>query len=147
MHEGGRIHRPINGFVVLLSAIWLLAGIGLSGCGSSGVDSGNSPDPCDPSPLRFVAARCALEIIGQLPNDARPEEIGKPNENLFGVRFESRLRPAHHWWTPTRFHHRSGSTTARCRNAFIHGDTVYYVREGKVWGSFWGTPSQVHGPY
>lgn len=30
---------------------------------------------------------------------------------------------------------------------FIHGDTVYYVREGKVWGSFWGTPSQVNSPY
>ena len=29
----------------------------------------------------------ALEILGRLPNDARPEEIGKPNENLYGVRF------------------------------------------------------------
>lgn len=31
--------------------------------------------------------------------------------------------------------------------AFISGDAVYYVREGKVWGSFWATPSQVNGPY
>jgi uncharacterized secreted protein with C-terminal beta-propeller domain len=28
-----------------------------------------------------------LEIISNLPNDARPEEIGQPNEPLFGVRF------------------------------------------------------------
>jgi uncharacterized secreted protein with C-terminal beta-propeller domain len=26
-------------------------------------------------------------VIGQLPNERRPEEIGKPNESLFGVRF------------------------------------------------------------
>ena len=31
--------------------------------------------------------------------------------------------------------------------AFIHGDAVYYVRDGRVWGSFWATPSQVNGPY
>jgi hypothetical protein len=31
--------------------------------------------------------------------------------------------------------------------AYISGDSVYYVREGKVWGSFWATPSQVNGPY
>ena len=35
----------------------------------------------------------------------------------------------------------------RMSQIVIHGDTVYYVREGKVWGSFWGTPSQVNGPY
>ncbi|MDX1504232.1 MAG: beta-propeller domain-containing protein [Spongiibacter sp.] len=29
----------------------------------------------------------SLEIVAQLPNNARPAEIGKPNEGLFGVRF------------------------------------------------------------
>ena len=37
--------------------------------------------------LRQKSGERALEIIGRLPNDARPEEIGKPNERLFGVRF------------------------------------------------------------
>ncbi|HVQ14149.1 MAG TPA: beta-propeller domain-containing protein [Vicinamibacterales bacterium] len=31
--------------------------------------------------------------------------------------------------------------------AFIHGDTVYYVRDGNVWATFWSTPSQVNGPF
>jgi hypothetical protein len=31
--------------------------------------------------------------------------------------------------------------------SFIHGDTVYYVRDGKVWSSSWLTPSQVLGPF
>lgn len=29
----------------------------------------------------------ALELVSQLPNSTRPQEIGKPNEELFGVRF------------------------------------------------------------
>lgn len=37
--------------------------------------------------LREKAGENALEIVGRLPNDLRPAEIGKPNENLFGVRF------------------------------------------------------------
>jgi hypothetical protein len=31
--------------------------------------------------------------------------------------------------------------------SFIHGDTVYYVRDGKVWSSSWLTPAQVLGPF
>lgn len=31
--------------------------------------------------------------------------------------------------------------------AFIHGDTVYYVRDGRVWSTFWSTPTQVLGPH
>jgi hypothetical protein len=31
--------------------------------------------------------------------------------------------------------------------AFIHGDTVYFVRNGKVWSSPWFAPSQVQGPF
>ena len=34
-----------------------------------------------------TAARRELEIVSTLPNSARPEEIGKPNEQLYGVRF------------------------------------------------------------
>lgn len=37
--------------------------------------------------LRESATRPDLEVVSSLPNDARPEEIGKPNENLYGVRF------------------------------------------------------------
>ena len=37
--------------------------------------------------LRKSAGEPALEIVGSLPNDARPEPIGKPNEQLYGVRF------------------------------------------------------------
>jgi hypothetical protein len=31
--------------------------------------------------------------------------------------------------------------------SFIHGDTVYFVRGGKVWSSSWFAPSQLQGPY
>jgi hypothetical protein len=37
--------------------------------------------------LRESQAAFELDIISQLPNDARPEPIGKPNEQLYGVRF------------------------------------------------------------
>lgn len=37
--------------------------------------------------LRESTARPHLEIVSTLPNDRRPEEIGKPNESLYGVRF------------------------------------------------------------
>ena len=37
--------------------------------------------------LRESTTAVALETIAELPNAARPEEIGKPGEDLFGVRF------------------------------------------------------------
>ena len=37
--------------------------------------------------LRESSTRPDLEVVSTLPNDNRPEEIGKPNEALFGVRF------------------------------------------------------------
>jgi len=37
--------------------------------------------------LRESSARPDLEIVSTLPNASRPEEIGKPNERLYGVRF------------------------------------------------------------
>ncbi len=37
--------------------------------------------------LRESASRRELTVVSQLPNAARPEEIGKPNEALYGVRF------------------------------------------------------------
>ena len=37
--------------------------------------------------LQEAAGRRALQEIATLPNDARPGEIGKPNEWLYGVRF------------------------------------------------------------
>ncbi len=37
--------------------------------------------------LREAQGRTALEVVGELPNAARPEPIGKPNETLYGVRF------------------------------------------------------------
>ena len=37
--------------------------------------------------LRESTTRPALEIVSELPNANRPEEIGKPNEMLYGVRF------------------------------------------------------------
>jgi len=37
--------------------------------------------------LRESSTRPDLEIVSTLPNDSRPEEIGKPNERLYGVRF------------------------------------------------------------
>jgi hypothetical protein len=36
---------------------------------------------------------------------------------------------------------------ANFNRAFIHGDTVYYVRDGKVWSTSWAAPSQVRGPF
>lgn len=37
--------------------------------------------------LRQKAGAPELEVVGRLPNSQRPEEIGKPNESLYGVRF------------------------------------------------------------
>jgi len=37
--------------------------------------------------LRPKAGELALEVVSSLPNNTRPEELGKPNEGLFGVRF------------------------------------------------------------
>jgi uncharacterized secreted protein with C-terminal beta-propeller domain len=37
--------------------------------------------------LRESTTRPELDIVSELPNDNRPEEIGKPNEALYGVRF------------------------------------------------------------
>lgn len=37
--------------------------------------------------LRESSTRPDLDIVSTLPNDNRPEEIGKPNEALYGVRF------------------------------------------------------------
>jgi len=37
--------------------------------------------------VRPKSGALALEVVSSLPNDARPEELGKPNEALFGVRF------------------------------------------------------------
>jgi len=38
-------------------------------------------------------------------------------------------------------------TTPDFHRAFIDGNTVYYVRDGEVWGTFWSTPSQLNGPF
>jgi hypothetical protein len=37
--------------------------------------------------LEPASDKPALSIVGQLPNDQRPDELGKPNEDLYGVRF------------------------------------------------------------
>ncbi len=37
--------------------------------------------------LRESSTRLELDIVSELPNEKRPEEIGKPNEALYGVRF------------------------------------------------------------
>jgi hypothetical protein len=49
-------------------------------------------DPADSIDHRLFVLRPkpgehALEIVGRLPNDSRPEEIGKANESLYAVRF------------------------------------------------------------
>jgi hypothetical protein len=36
---------------------------------------------------------------------------------------------------------------ASISRSFIHGDTVYYVRDGVVWSTSWFAPSQVQGPF
>jgi len=38
-------------------------------------------------------------------------------------------------------------TISSIQRSFISGDTVYYIREGNVYGSFWASPSQVNGPF
>lgn len=37
--------------------------------------------------LQKVTGRSELEVVAQLPNKTRPEAIGKPREDIFGVRF------------------------------------------------------------
>jgi uncharacterized secreted protein with C-terminal beta-propeller domain len=49
-------------------------------------------DPTDSTDLRLYVLRQkvnepSLEVVSQLPNAQRPEEIGKPSESLYGVRF------------------------------------------------------------
>jgi uncharacterized secreted protein with C-terminal beta-propeller domain len=39
------------------------------------------------SVLQKVNGRSELEVVAQLPNKTRPEAIGKPREDIFGVRF------------------------------------------------------------
>jgi hypothetical protein len=231
--------------------------------------------------LRQKPAERALEIIGRLPNDARPEEIGKPGESLFAVRFDGdrayavtfrRIDPLYvidlssptdpriagqlllpgvseflhpisndlllglgteanhfkielfdtsvlehpqsrgaitlggiHSDSPARYDRhaftylagensdrvavpgivytgqpgvgfgyetslrqfeiigKQSASSASLQEAgavsppvapvsgsdrsFIHGDTVYYVRDGNVWATFWSTPSQLNGPF
>lgn len=36
---------------------------------------------------------------------------------------------------------------AERNRAFIHGDTVFYVRDENAWGAFWDNPSMVNGPF
>jgi len=36
---------------------------------------------------------------------------------------------------------------ASINRAYINGDAVYYVRDSRVYGTFWATPSQVNGPF
>lgn len=36
--------------------------------------------------------------------------------------------------------------TERSR-AYIHDDTIFYVRDEDVWASFWNVPSVVNGPF
>jgi hypothetical protein len=31
--------------------------------------------------------------------------------------------------------------------AFIHDDTIYYVRGEEVWAAFWSAPTMVNGPF
>jgi uncharacterized secreted protein with C-terminal beta-propeller domain len=31
--------------------------------------------------------------------------------------------------------------------SFVHGDSVFYVRDGEVWGAPWPTPQQLRGPF
>ena len=31
--------------------------------------------------------------------------------------------------------------------AFIHNDTVYYIRDEAVWAAFWDSPTLVSGPF
>lgn len=38
--------------------------------------------------LRQKSNEQSLEVVGRLPNETRTEEIGKPNESLFAVRFD-----------------------------------------------------------
>jgi len=50
---------------------------------------GNSEDFVDHKlyVLRESTAQRKLTVVSELPNENRPEEIGKPNEALYGVRF------------------------------------------------------------
>ncbi len=41
----------------------------------------------------------------------------------------------------------NGSGWAGRSRAFIHDDTLYYVRDEDVWAAFWHTPSVVNGPF
>ncbi|MEM8815755.1 MAG: beta-propeller domain-containing protein [Pseudomonadota bacterium] len=49
----------------------------------------NDPDFADHKlfVLRAADGRRELDIVGELPNAEQPQEIGKPNEDLYGVRF------------------------------------------------------------
>jgi uncharacterized secreted protein with C-terminal beta-propeller domain len=41
----------------------------------------------------------------------------------------------------------TSANVAGINRSFIHGDTVFYVRDGQVWSSPWHAPSQLQGPF
>lgn len=65
----------------------VLSFTGVTGWGF-GDDAGRvAPSPATLTVLRERASDRSLEVISQLPNPARPAPLGKPGEQVYGVRF------------------------------------------------------------
>jgi hypothetical protein len=92
----GGTHAEYSGSAEVPGALWSMGQPDFRMSESDGVlrvmttePTGDSADSVDHRlfVLRQKPAEHALEIVGRLPSDSRPEEIGKPNESLFAVRF------------------------------------------------------------
>jgi Beta propeller domain len=92
----GGTHAEYSGSAEVPGALWGMGQPDFRMSESDGVlrvmTTESTGDPADALDhhlfvLRQKPAEHALEIIGRLPSEARPEKIGKPNESLFAVRF------------------------------------------------------------
>ena len=92
----GGTHAEYSGSAEVPGALWGMGQPDFRMSESDGVlrvmTTESTGDPADTLDhrlfvLRQKPAEHALEIVGRLPSESRPEKIGKPNESLFAVRF------------------------------------------------------------
>ena len=98
-------------------------------------------------PAAGTADRVAIPVTSR--EEATPPDPGASSLLQFEIEGKqvpatARLRGAGNVLPPFGDDDQRYASEAR---SFIHGDSVYYVRRGLVWGSSWFTPAQVNGPY
>jgi hypothetical protein len=95
-------------------------------------------------PAAGAADRVAIPVTSSTPPDPGASSLLQFEIEGKQVPATARLRGAGNVLPPFGGDDQRSASEAR---SFIHGDSVYYVRRGVVWGSNWFTPAQVNGPY